>query len=80
MASKRLRTVSGVLDEDLNAVLDRAGLLEAVEAGIARCAICDTPVSIDSIGGLFVKGGVLSVFCSDAACYMGAVDATTNAR
>ena len=80
MDRKLVRTVSGVLDEDLQAVLDRAGLHAGIEEGSVRCAVCDVAVSMHSIGGLFVKGGELRVFCSEPDCYLGAVAATTNTR
>ena len=57
-----------VYDSDLESVLDKLGILEALEQGNMKCGICGEPVSMDTIGCIFAKDGRVQLCCANPAC------------
>jgi len=57
-----------VHDTDLKRVLRRLDILEAVEGGKLRCSVCNRPVNMDNLGGLYMDNGEVKVVCNNISC------------
>lgn len=52
----------------LKEFLERLELLELLQNGELKCAICDTTISFDNIGLIIPSGDKILVCCSGAEC------------
>ena len=58
-----------VLESDVNELLDKLGLLELLERGKLKCAICGKRITRQNFYCIFVKEGEIRVCCNNIPCY-----------
>lgn len=63
------REIYAVHEHDLGRFLGSLGLLEALEAGKIRCAICKCQVTKENFGSLYPFEGGIKVCCDKSDCY-----------
>lgn len=62
------RTVSAVLDEQLESFLKSIGELERIESGNAICIVCGTHMTIENISLVVPIGGEVTYVCDQQLC------------
>lgn len=59
-------------DWHLEEVLRDLGLWELLEAGNAKCRVCERSITVEDLGGLFVERKEYSFVCDRPECLMSA--------
>ena len=66
----RDRTVSAVLDEQLESFLNSIGELDRVTSGEAACSICGASVMLENISLVVPMGDKVTYVCNRQACML----------
>jgi hypothetical protein len=61
--------LKAVLDADLEKLLDQLGMLELMNAGKLKCAICGKKITKENFYCLYVEQGEIKFCCSQVSCY-----------
>jgi hypothetical protein len=67
MVSNR-RQMSVVHDRDLDDLIDALGLRSRMYAGELRCAVCNTTITRDNLGGVYAERGQVLALCDSRSC------------
>jgi len=60
--------ITAINENDLVDYLSSIGLLEKIEAGESRCAICGVTVNLENLGAVFPKGNNIHIICERPLC------------
>jgi len=55
-------------ETEIEAMLRKLNLLEKVDAGEVKCAICNKTITKENFGGVFKKENKIFVVCDDLKC------------
>ncbi len=83
MGSRMVEVVSKVKaihDTDLERVLRKLGLYERLVRGELRCAICDRPLTLENLGGLYRENGEVKLVCNNIKCLVEAAEKIRRSR
>ena len=60
--------IPAIHDHDLETILNDLGILDKVASGEILCSICGTPLTLDTIEGLYIEGTELKFCCQKIEC------------
>lgn len=61
--------LKAMLDSDLDKLLGQLGMLELMNAGKLKCAICGKKITRENFYGLYVEHGEIKFCCNQISCY-----------
>lgn len=61
--------LKAMLDSDLDKLLDQLGVLELMNVGKLRCAICNKRITREKFYCLYVEHGEIKFCCNKVSCY-----------
>lgn len=61
--------VHAIHKRDLESILRDLGLFDELLAGSLSCAICGTPITVDTLQCLFMEGNQIRLCCTNLECY-----------
>ena len=61
--------LKAMLDSDFDKLLDQLGMLELMDTGKLRCAICNDKMTEENFYCLYVEHGEVKFCCSKISCY-----------
>lgn len=68
MRIRRREKLLAVSDDQLRAVLDELGLLDAILESSLFCAFCGAKLTLGSLAGFFQEGDEIRAFCDSDGC------------
>lgn len=60
--------IKAIHSQDMKTYLASLGVLENVLKGISRCAICEKPVTLETIACLYPENTQVMFVCDNASC------------
>ena len=66
--ARRYSKIKAIHESDLAAFLERLGLYERVQSGVALCEFCRQTVTLLNLSGVFASHGEIHLCCISAAC------------
>lgn len=61
--------LKAMLDSDLDKLLDQLGMLELMNVGKLKCAICGKRITREIFYCLYVENGEIKFCCNQISCY-----------
>ncbi len=61
--------LKAMLDSDLDKLMDQLGMLELMNAGKLKCAICGKKITRENFYCLYVEEGEIKFCCNQVSCY-----------
>ena len=65
MEKKILKTVH---DQDLEKLLDKLGILDAIRKEEKKCKFCESVITLDNIHAIFPESGDIKIVCDNPKC------------